>query len=1015
MKREEGDEFSDKASKMELLEKAKAEFNREKRLVIKNLPFSTTEKDIRAFMGFNGEFPVEDVQMGKNLGQNQAVVTLKDPSLVDDAISKLDNTKFDTLTVSVSVYRSDKILCIAHLPLAMTEYKFRELITEHGNIDMCFLMRSEETGDSKGYGFVEFNESIEKVGQIKYALDWSKVEGQVVHCDAIVDSSKTGIEFADLHSTCLLIDNLPPDYTDCLALREVFSQLVKPIYCQIVTKENVSLGFGIIEYENSENAERAFNRFNNEKINDVPMNISYCIPGKSAVHMFNRIMFKYGDSIHVNKASLLPDPVYPNPAFLRHPFFKTHQAKHPRLLVKFTDNLLNLQEGYIKQLEDKTNTKPGLLGPAPTIPMSPLMDVNVQLGLLSVIVLDMRENGTYNGQLPGPLGKLKVPSGEDFEQKPEPVSLLGDPVTAQANLVLKNLLMPPSESPGFPQGAVRHDPEAPQLLGKPIAELNLVCLGSLGRMMAMMLEQSHNRGLLGNAPPQPTPNGPPKPLLDGLMQAGKVAQKILNSIGMNQQNQNNFNSNYVNMNQSSQSNNFSHHQGNQPRSLLGNPPGNMNMGMNNMNMNTSSNMNMNTSSSFNMNRQGKGNSNFMSNMQQALSVQKMSESQGGNMNRLGGNNMLGGYNDNSSNQGDGLLGNYRGQGSSSSNSPQSLLGAPPSQSPTPLLSLNLNTKGEGLIPTPPTFKEEGGFLGNQGMGGNDSGYQGGYDEGDGSEGFCDQGNMNSMGNMGNYGSSMGTFGNMGNFSNNGNFRNNMGNFGNGDNTSMGNFRSNMGNFRNMGNSNNMSGNMGNMGPQSLLGMNQRNMAGGMMDQANSETYDAAYFSGINNRQRNSANLARQQSDGSREFTKMTNNAALLAATGSRQQNMGSWNNMGASNFSDSEGPYSMQQRSNGSSMFNKASTGDLFTFQNTNSFGAIGNKGDGLMGPPPQPLLGMGSSFTSGNNNTSTPQGQKRPFSHLLPSPEASPEGNYIGQHSQGLGGHYAESYQKRQKLSGRF
>ncbi|WAR23213.1 RAVR2-like protein, partial [Mya arenaria] len=784
MKREEGDEFSDKASKMELLEKAKAEFNREKRLVIKNLPFSTTEKDIRAFMGFNGEFPVEDVQMGKNLGQNQAVVTLKDPSLVDDAISKLDNTKFDTLTVSVSVYRSDKILCIAHLPLAMTEYKFRELITEHGNIDMCFLMRSEETGDSKGYGFVEFNESIEKVGQIKYALDWSKVEGQVVHCDAIVDSSKTGIEFADLHSTCLLIDNLPPDYTDCLALREVFSQLVKPIYCQIVTKENVSLGFGIIEYENSENAERAFNRFNNEKINDVPMNISYCIPGKSAVHMFNRIMFKYGDSIHVNKASLLPDPVYPNPAFLRHPFFKTHQAKHPRLLVKFTDNLLNLQEGYIKQLEDKTNTKPGLLGPAPTIPMSPLMDVNVQLGLLSVIVLDMRENGTYNGQLPGPLGKLKVPSGEDFEQKPEPVSLLGDPVTAQANLVLKNLLMPPSESPGFPQGAVRHDPEAPQLLGKPIAELNLVCLGSLGRMMAMMLEQSHNRGLLGNAPPQPTPNGPPKPLLDGLMQAGKVAQKILNSIGMNQQNQNNFNSNYVNMNQSSQS-------------------------------------------------------------------------------------------------------------SSSSNSPQSLLGAPPSQSPTPLLSLNLNTKGEGLIPTPPTFKEEGGFLGNQGMGGNDSGYQGGYDEGDGSEGFCDQGNMNSMGNMGNYGSSMGTFGNMGNFSNNGNFRNNMGNFGNGDNTSMGNFRSNMGNFRNMGNSNNMSGNMGNMGPQSLLGMNQRNMAGGMMDQANSETYDAAYFSGINNRQRNSANLARQ----------------------------------------------------------------------NTNSFGAIGNKGDGLMGPPPQPLLGMGSSFTSGNNN----------------------------------------------------
>lgn len=75
-----------------------------------------------------------------------AIVTLKDPSLVEDAISKLDNTKLDTLTVSVSVYRSEKILCVAHLPLTMTEYKFREMVVEHGNVDTCFLMRSELTG-----------------------------------------------------------------------------------------------------------------------------------------------------------------------------------------------------------------------------------------------------------------------------------------------------------------------------------------------------------------------------------------------------------------------------------------------------------------------------------------------------------------------------------------------------------------------------------------------------------------------------------------------------------------------------------------------------------------------------------------------------------------------------------------------------------------------------------------------------------------------------------------------------
>ena len=50
-----------------------------------------------------------------------------------------------------------------------------------------------------------------------------------------------------------------------------------------------------------------------------------------------------------------------------------------------------------------------------------------------------------------------------------------------------------------------------------------------------------------------------------------------------------------------------------------------------------------------------------------------------------------------------------------------------------------------------------------------------------------------------------------------------------------------------------------------------------------------------------------------------------------------------------------------------------------------------------------------------TPTGQKRSYSHLLPAPEPSPEGGYVGQHSQGIGGHYADSYRasgvKRQRL----
>jgi hypothetical protein len=51
-----------------------------------------------------------------------------------------------------------------------------------------------------------------------------------------------------------------------------------------------------------------------------------------------------------------------------------------------------------------------------------------------------------------------------------------------------------------------------------------------------------------------------------------------------------------------------------------------------------------------------------------------------------------------------------------------------------------------------------------------------------------------------------------------------------------------------------------------------------------------------------------------------------------------------------------------------------------------------------------------------TPIGHKRKAkSHLLPAPEASPEGIYVGQHSQGLGGHYADSYTKKRKLHSNF
>lgn len=63
--------------------------------------------------------------------------------------------------------------------------------------------------------------------------------------------------------------------------------------------------------------------------------------------------------------------------------------------------------------------------------------------------------------------------------------------------------------------------------------------------------------------------------------------------------------------------------------------------------------------------------------------------------------------------------------------------------------------------------------------------------------------------------------------------------------------------------------------------------------------------------------------------------------------------------------------------------------------GIIWSQASPMVSPQPNPIM--------------TPIGQKR---RILPSPESSPEGNYIGQHSQGIGGHYADSYFKRKKTN---
>ncbi|XP_066531671.1 ribonucleoprotein PTB-binding 1 isoform X2 [Hoplias malabaricus] len=108
---------------------------------------------------------------------------------------------------------------------------------------------------------------------------------------------------------------------------------------------------------------------------------------------------------------------------------------------------------------------------------------------------------------------------------------------------------------------------------------------------------------------------------------------------------------------------------------------------------------------------------------------------------------------------------------------------------------------------------------------------------------------------------------------------------------------------------------------------------------------------------------------------------------------------GPSSFSERASPFSYPPSPTGSSYFSFGAPGSTPSTQL--------NKAVGM------PPVSHSSLFSAApGTGLKTPiGGHKRLFSRLIPSPEPSPEGGYVGQHSQGLGGHYADSYLKRKRI----
>ena len=76
-------------------------------------------------------------------------------------------------------------LLVRNLSRATTEHELRTLFAEHGKVTTCNLVLDKETGQSKGFAFLEMPNDIESKSAIK-ALNQSTV-----------DKSKIRVKYAD--------------------------------------------------------------------------------------------------------------------------------------------------------------------------------------------------------------------------------------------------------------------------------------------------------------------------------------------------------------------------------------------------------------------------------------------------------------------------------------------------------------------------------------------------------------------------------------------------------------------------------------------------------------------------------------------------------------------------------------------------------------------------------------------------------------------------------------------------
>nr|KAF6380060.1 ribonucleoprotein, PTB binding 2 [Myotis myotis] len=386
------------------LQRMRRELSNRRKILVKNLPQDSNCQEVHDLLQ---DYELKYCYVDRN--KRTAFVTLLNGEQAQNAIQMFHQYSFRGKDLIVQLQPTDALLCITNLPTSFTLEEFEELVRAYGNIERCFLVYSEVTGHSKGYGFVEY---MKKDFAAKARLE---LLGKQLGASALfaqwMDVNLLAAEH--IHSKCLCIDKLPTDYRDSEELLQFFSSIHKPVFCQLAQDEGSYVGgFAVVEYSTAGHAEEVQRAADGMTIQGSKVQVSFCAPGApgrstlAALIAAQRVM-------HSNQKGLLPEPnpvqimkSLNNPAMLQvllqpqlcgravKPVLGTpHSLPHlmnPSIspaflhLNKAHQNLshVSLAQQQLMKFENiHTNNKPGLLGDPPAMVLQAAVGIGSALPL----------------------------------------------------------------------------------------------------------------------------------------------------------------------------------------------------------------------------------------------------------------------------------------------------------------------------------------------------------------------------------------------------------------------------------------------------------------------------------------------------------------------------------------------------------------------------------------------------------------------------------------------------------